>query len=164
MKLENEKQERFCHGIVDGKNARDAYLEAGFACSRETAKTNASRLLKEEHIQQRIGELKGWRDERIAISRKMFEENLAKEIEKQVDKFVVDINWITAELVDTHKVAKERGDIAGRCRALELLGKSRGMFVDRTENSNVNYAVSDEPMSPEQWAQKYAEQKTDKPH
>jgi hypothetical protein len=164
MKLEDERWELFCQGIVDGKHAVDAYLDAGFECSRETAKTNASRFRKDERIVQRIGELQGWRDERIAISKKMFEENLAKEIEKQVDKFVVDINWITAELVDTHQVAKERGDIAGRCRALELLGKSRGMFVDRTENSNVNYAVSDEPMSPEQWVQKYAEQKPDKSH
>jgi len=39
---------------------------------------------------------------------------------------------------------------------LELLGKEVGMFVDRTETRNVNYGISDQPMTPEEWIKKYS--------
>jgi phage terminase small subunit len=157
MMLADEKWERFCQAVADGQTACDAYLAAGFnVSSRTVAKANAWRLLKHDKIKQRLGELQGWLDERISVTKELFEEKLAKEVERQANKIVADINWITAQLVDAHEEAKKKNDIAGRCRALELLGKSRGMFVDRTETSNVNYAVTDTPMTSEQWQEKYA--------
>jgi phage terminase small subunit len=157
MMLADERWEKFCQAIAGGEKATNAYLLAGFdTTSRTVAKANASRLLRNPKIKQRLGELQGWIDERISVTKEMFEEKLAKQVEQQVGKIVADINWIMAQLVDAHEVAKLRNDIAGRCRALELLGKSRGMFVDKTETSNVNYAASDAPMSAEDWAQKYA--------
>jgi phage terminase small subunit len=164
MMLADEKWERFCQAVADGQTATDAYLAAGFAVKdRVVAKANAWRLLKHDKIKQRLGELQGWLDERISVSKELFESKLAQEVERQANKIVADINWITAQLVDAHEEAKRKNDIAGRCRALELLGKSRGMFVDKTETSNVNYAVSDTPMSAEQWAKKYADDEKKQP-
>jgi phage terminase small subunit len=127
MMLADERWEKFCQAIAGGEKATNAYLLAGFDTTpRTVAKANASRLLRNPKIKQRLGELQGWIDERISVTKEMFEEKLARQVEQQVGKIVADINWIMAQLVDAHEVAKLRNDIAGRCRALELLGKSRG--------------------------------------
>ena len=39
--------------------------------------------------------------------------------------------------------------------ALVVLGKYLGMFDQRSQNSNVIYAISDEPMSAEEWKKQY---------
>lgn len=39
--------------------------------------------------------------------------------------------------------------------ALVVLGKYLGMFDERPQNSNVIYAISDEPMSAEEWNKQY---------
>jgi hypothetical protein len=39
--------------------------------------------------------------------------------------------------------------------ALVALGKYLGMFDQRPQNSNVIYAISDEPMSAEEWKKQY---------
>ena len=47
---------------------------------------------------------------------------------------------------------------AASVRALELLGKELGMFVDRHADVSAHYAISDKPMSLEEWALKYTGQ------
>jgi hypothetical protein len=39
--------------------------------------------------------------------------------------------------------------------ALVALGKRLGMFDERPQNTNVIYAISDEPMSAEEWKKQY---------
>ena len=39
--------------------------------------------------------------------------------------------------------------------ALVVLGKYLGMFDERAQNTNVHYAISDEPMSAEEWKKQY---------
>jgi hypothetical protein len=39
--------------------------------------------------------------------------------------------------------------------ALVVLGKYLRMFDERPQNSNVIYAISDEPMSAEEWKKQY---------
>jgi len=39
--------------------------------------------------------------------------------------------------------------------ALVALGKYLGMFDERPQNTNVIYAISDEPMSAEEWKKQY---------
>jgi DNA-binding NtrC family response regulator len=39
--------------------------------------------------------------------------------------------------------------------ALVVLGKYLGMFDERPQNSNVIFAISDEPMSAEEWKKQY---------
>jgi hypothetical protein len=47
---------------------------------------------------------------------------------------------------------------AASVRALELLGKGLGMFVDRHADVSALYAMSDKPMTLEEWALKYTGQ------
>jgi phage terminase small subunit len=42
--------------------------------------------------------------------------------------------------------------------ALVVLGKYLGMFDQRPQNSNVIYAISDEPMSAEEWKKQYVKE------
>jgi hypothetical protein len=42
--------------------------------------------------------------------------------------------------------------------ALVVLGKYLGMFDERPQNSNVIYAISDEPMSAEEWKKQYVKE------
>jgi hypothetical protein len=42
------------------------------------------------------------------------------------------------ELLETAKLGKERGELGPALRAAELIGKELGMFVQRTENLNLN--------------------------
>ena len=42
-----------------------------------------------------------------------------------------------------------------KLRALVALGKYLGMFDERPQNSNVIYAISDEPMSAEEWKRQF---------
>jgi hypothetical protein len=39
--------------------------------------------------------------------------------------------------------------------ALVALGKHLGMFDQRTQKTNVVYAISDKPMSAEEWSKRY---------
>jgi hypothetical protein len=39
--------------------------------------------------------------------------------------------------------------------ALVALGKRLGMFDERPQNTNVIYAISDEPMSAEEWKKQF---------
>jgi hypothetical protein len=46
------------------------------------------------------------------------------------------------------------GSVANR--ALELLGKELGLFVERNESVNIHHVVSDEPLTQAQWEERYA--------
>ena len=69
---------------------------------------------------------------------------------------------MVAELIANVNAAKSKGDGSVVNRALELLGKELGMFIDRTEATNTIYGISDQPMSPEEWAKQYAGAPADK--
>ena len=43
-------------------------------------------------------------------------------------------------------------------RAAVSIGKHLGMFDERRQNSNVIYAISDEPMSAEEWKKQFAKE------
>jgi phage terminase small subunit len=39
--------------------------------------------------------------------------------------------------------------------ALLALGKHLGMFVQRTQNTNIHYIISDQPMTRDEWVKRY---------
>jgi len=49
----------------------------------------------------------------------------------------------------------ESGNMHNKLAALVALGKYLGMFDERPQNTNVIYAISDEPMSAEEWKKQY---------
>ncbi len=48
---------------------------------------------------------------------------------------------------------KYDGSVANR--ALELLGKELGMFTERSENQHTLHDISDQPLTPDQWAKRH---------
>jgi phage terminase small subunit len=128
--LSNPRHERFAQGLAHGKSADEAYRAAGFSENRG----NASRLKSNESIQSRVAELQQRVVENVSLTKE----------------------WVIEQLIDNVKRAKELEDLSPANTALQLLGKELGMFVERTENINVNHDVTDEPLSDEQWERDHA--------
>lgn len=125
------RQRKFCELYLQGKSATDAYREA--YGDKKSAGKSASRLLKNARIIAYMHELR----------------------KEQRDRLFLDENLVAVELVDLYrKAAKERPvmkwnpdthqmeetgeyQFDGRtaAKALELLGKHLGMFVDKNEIS-----------------------------
>lgn len=120
--LPNPRHERFAQELATGKSADEAYQEAGYSPARQ----NASRLMANDTIRARVAELQ----------------------QRIVDGIVLSRQWVIEELIDNVKRAKQAtavtdadGNVIGEYRyegsvankALELLGKEVGMFVERQE-------------------------------
>lgn len=126
--LANVKHENFAHLVAKGGNPTEAYVQAGY--SKNGAKQSASRLLTHADVSARIEQI---RANISALS---------------AEKAGVDKAWVLEQLVDNVKIAKAaepvldhegnptgeyKANIAAANRALELIGKEFGMFVDRKE-------------------------------
>jgi phage terminase small subunit len=162
--LKNARWEKFAQEVALGKSATEAYLAAGFVTKSKVAKVNAHKLRNRPEVDQRIDELMGWKEESNARAKEIV-------IERMADKIAGTREWIIDRLVENVERAMQarqatdgEGNPVGEFKydggtankALELLGKEVGMFVDRTENLNVQYGIADEPMTPDEWAKKHA--------
>lgn len=127
--LSNQRHEAFAQGLAKGLTADEAYKQAGFKPNRG----NASTLKAKQNIQARVAELQGMAAERV----------------------VVDREWVLAKLVENATNTQETNPSASN-QALQLIGKELGMFVDRSENTNTNYNISDEPLTDDEWEQQHA--------
>lgn len=156
--LSNPKHEAFCLLFVKGKtagNATTSYKKAGYSGNRRAA----SILGQRPDIRGRIAELS------TSVAK------IAEKVEERlIEKGVATQEWIIDRLVENVNRAmqavavldnegrptgeyKYDGGVANK--ALELLGKERGMFVDRTESLNVHYTIRDHPLTSDEWAAKY---------
>lgn len=84
---------------------------------------------------------------------------------KAADALAIDREWIMSRLKTNAEAALRAVDgPEGFCgpastaanRALELLGKEIGMFVEKTENKTVIHTISDQPLTPDEWAAQHA--------
>ena len=135
--LDNSRHERFAQLIANGLSGAEAYREAGYKVSANVSSVNASRLLKDARVAARIAEL---------------QENRAKALDvataKAAEKLEISRTWVISKLVENanramqaEAVKDSQGEATGEYRydgavanrALELLGKELGMFVDRKE-------------------------------
>ena len=131
--LRNAKHEHFAHLIAKGMKASKAYIAVGY--SSGGAAQSANRLLNIAEIDGRIEEL------REAIE--------APSRERAIEKAAMDKAWVLQKLVQVHNlgvalepVTSEDGSLTGEVKtanlaaankALELIGKELGMFIDRKE-------------------------------
>lgn len=111
--LRNAKHEHFAQLIAGGLSAPKAYASAGY--SEQGAAQSANRLLRDAEVSRRVDEL------RSAAS------------ERAIEKAAIDRAWIIEKLVENAKAAAAAEDFGPSNRALELLGKEVGMFIDRKE-------------------------------
>ncbi len=105
--LNNQRHERFCQALVEGRSASAAYVEAGFRGNS----ANAARLKATEAIKRRITELT---------------EAAAKAHE-------ISIEGILAELEAAIKLAKDRGMPNALINAANLRAKLGGLLIDRAQ-------------------------------
>lgn len=131
--LDNPKHERFAQGLAKGQSQAEAYAEAGYAASEP----HASRLASNGKVQTRVAELQ----ERGALRTEVTLESLIRE----------------ANEIQTAAKADKQHSAA--IAALTAKAKLAGLWVDRTENENVNtsYVVSGEPVDNiEEWESEHA--------
>jgi hypothetical protein len=115
--LKNTRHELFCHALLEGMSASDAYVRAGY----KRNDGNAGRLNRNEQIQSRLAELKGTAANAAAMDKAWVLKQLKRVFEMSVGE---------------RKVGdREEGDYAFNPAAakgvLELVGKEQGMFVDQ---------------------------------
>lgn len=125
--LRNRKHELFAQEIALGKPLLVAYVIAGYS----EKKQSASRLAKNADICARVSEIQAKRADLMltADTRAATRASNALKIDKQ---------WVMKELLDIAESAKAAGDRGPALRAAELIGKELGMFVQRSENFNIN--------------------------
>jgi phage terminase small subunit len=109
--------------MADGKSAAAAYEEAGY-CPHNG---NAYALRHREDVSARIDELLA---ERAAQN--------AEASAKAVEKLALTQEWVLGELKQNAEKAAKTGQYGPANRALELIGKQLGMFIDRAEIMNTN--------------------------
>ena len=133
--LSNAKHEHFAQMVAKGKSAPQAYVIAGYSEKTGYAQS-ANRLIKKAEVSARIAEL-----------RKAVEEPSR---ERAIEKAAVDKAWVLHELIEVVRLGKSgeaildsEGKLTGEYKAaqnlnatnkaLELVGKELGMFIDRSE-------------------------------
>jgi phage terminase small subunit len=125
--LRNTRHEMFARGMAEGKSISEAYEAAGYKPSRP----HASRLATKGNIQGRVAELQGAAAEETEIT----------------------IGSLVREAANIQERATQAGQYSAAIGALIAKTKLLGKWVERSEqrNTNVNYAISDEPATKEEW-------------
>lgn len=106
METLNDKQKAFCREYVKDFNATQAAVRSGY--SEKTANRIASRMLSKVDIQKYIEQLK---------------QELTKDTK-------VTVEWIAEQLTDIAIQSERDSD---RIKALELLGKYKAMFTEKSK-------------------------------
>jgi phage terminase small subunit len=150
--LSNPRHERFAQELANGVRATEAYERARFARNR----VSAHRLKQKPNIGERVSELL-----------KQREHINAQATAKAIEKTALTKEWVIERVIENANRAMQNVPVLDRDgrptgeyryegqvanKALELLGKEIGMFVDRTADVSALYAISDEPMTLEDWA------------
>lgn len=141
--LSNPRWEVFAIELSHGQTAMEAHRRAGYSADRGTA----SKLQREPRIVQRVRELLEDRASRDAKASEVAVERLALSKEWVLDKLrenaLISLGEKTIKMkvrprgkdfsIDVEVTAR---DAAAANRALELIGKELGMFIERSANLN----------------------------
>jgi phage terminase small subunit len=168
--LANLRHERFAQALAQGKAANEAYALAGYRANDG----NASRLKGNERISARVQEIIGRAAERAEVSlERVLRElkaiafsNISKAVtwgpsvqvreeEEDGHRVKVIVNAVLLVPMSQSSTGALRIKMHNKLAALVVLGKYLGMFDERPQNSNVIYAISDEPMSAEEWKKQF---------
>ena len=158
--ISNPKWESFVREVHKGTDGGHAYLAAVYETTLAAAAVSASRLLRNPKIIDRLAELRADRDKVDAMA-----------LEMAAGALSIDRQWVLAKLKDNYERAsqavpvtdregepigefKYEGSVANR--ALELIGKELGMFIERTENTTTVKTISPDPLTPEEWSEQHA--------
>jgi len=158
----NDQQKRFCEEYIVDFNGTRSATKAGY----KSAKTQASRLLSQDNIQQYVQELIQKRSKRVNVTSDMVISELAKLAFLDLDDLYCDI---TGELLPIEEMGeKAKAAICSlettsvrvgkdsyqkvrvaktysKEKALELLGKHLGIYEadNKQKNQNITVSLSD---------------------
>jgi hypothetical protein len=129
--LRNTKHERFAQELAEGKSMIEAYKAASYKPNR----SHASRLVAKGNIKGRVAEL---------------QDAAAAKVELTLESLI-------EEAAGIQDKATKAGQYSAAIAALIAKSKLAGRWIDRAEqrNTNVVYAVSDKPMSDEEWEHQF---------
>jgi phage terminase small subunit len=160
MSLRNPRYERFAQGLAEGKPAYQAYIDAGFA--KVGAAQSASRLKSQRAgIRERVAEILQEREQIDAAGTQL-----------AIERTAIDKGWVIERLRENVERAMQARPVLDRAgnptgcyvyngaaanRALELLGKEMGMFIERRENKVVDEFDSMTDEQVEAWLDERAE-------
>ena len=136
------KQQRFVEEYLVDLNATQAAVRAGY--SEKGASVTGSQLLANPKVSQAIEEAQKKRSEKVNITAEYVLGRLLEVAERCMQKRPV-LNMKGEQVVDEDGNNKWTFDSKGANRALELLGKHVGCFVDKVELSgSVNLGALEE--------------------
>jgi phage terminase small subunit len=182
--LANLRHERFAQALAQGKPATKAYVLAGYKANDGNAsrmKGNERISARVQEIVGRAAERAEVSLERVLRELKAIAfSDISKAVtwgpsvqvrEEEEDGHRVKVIVNAVLLVPSDKLDEDtaaaisavsqsstgalRIKMHNKLAALVVLGKYLGMFDERPQNSNVIYAISDEPMSAEEWKKQY---------
>ncbi len=105
------KQKAFIDEYLIDLNATQAAIRAGY--SAKTAESRGSQLLRNIKVAEAV----------------------AKGQQERSQRTLTDADWVITQLVGNHKLALQNDELGHSNKALELIGKHHGAFVDRVETS-----------------------------
>jgi len=111
-----EKQEKFARAIVEGMNQADAYRSAYSTknMSDKTIHEAASRLVADSKVSARLGELRG----------QLTKQTIMTAQER--------LEWLT------ERIADEEVDINAKLKAIDIMNKMQGEYVQKVEANVTN--------------------------
>ena len=113
--LPNARQEQFAQKVASGLNLVEAYISAGY--SKAGARQSASRLLTNANISSRIRELQQASEQTTTAA------------------VAFDKARVLRRLDELSTASQKEGNYAAAIRAEELIGRHRGMFIDRADHT-----------------------------
>lgn len=129
MKKLNDKTELFCHEYLVDYNASKAAERSGY--SAKTAYSQGNRLLKNVEVLSRVRELQSEKTKRLIITQDWVVQQLVDVVKKSKEPEPV-MEWDYEEKALV-KTGEYTFDSKGATKALELLGKHLGMYVEKVE-------------------------------
>jgi hypothetical protein len=127
--LKIPKHELFAQGLASGAGVGAAYVGAGYKDSPAAA----SRLSKNVKVRGRVAQIQAKAEVQALLT---LEEHM-RELERLRD------------------LATRNGQMSAAIAAEVKRGELMGFYVQRRENTNATYAISDKPMTQEEWEAAY---------
>jgi phage terminase small subunit len=152
------KQEKFCLLYIEFGDASAAYRGA-YSSGKMKATTinrNAHELLKDSKISARIAELQKKVAEKAELTAAWVIERLQRNARICLGEEKIKLSVLPKGADKPVEVEAHDRDPAAANKALELLGKTMGIFVERVETTNEQFVVGvDKPMTEDSFERKY---------
>lgn len=141
------KQKEFVRQFCATGSAKDSYVAAFGINASKKPNIQGSKLLQHPEVKKAIEAIQG----KIEVVKG----NLAV---IHASEKLLTLEQHMERLKDLSMKAEKESKWQAAITAEVKRGELMGFYVARSENTNHNYTISEEPMSPDEWASKYATQ------